>query len=885
VAPPPAAPPPAVVHARGDSFDTERSPSGLAGRGGTRFFVRSKRAEVRGDAVAFSDDHAAEPIADAVEVAGGRWVFVSFSGAVLASDGFLGALRPLGRVPVGAVTSPWSRGRAASVRVGRLWLTDGASLAEARVPGGPVAAAAFASESAGAAVHDDGSLSVTDDGGGTWRAVDLRGELALAVEFDGASLRVATTRGPMSLSNGALTPAAALPAPDAAEERAAEANRARVARAARDQEGPARGVALTLPSGARVELDDGILTWRPPGGEAAVGRVGAPGCDALASWGDGFGIQCGQLLRGDASGRLVRVELPPGERAAEAVLSDDGVHAARDGACPAPRDPNLTEEERFRAEQEGADDEAPQPPAVCVLDDGRGRWRTVPLPALEESWRRWAIVAMHGTQLLLRLGDDDARWQAFDAATGRGRDLRVEPEMAIRSLAWLRDGSLVGVGRACEAPGARCADSLLRGTPDAPLRPTPLPEGATAVAFADVSRGLARGESLGEAWRTTDGGATWDAVPVPAALRGSRFPPFARTSCDVGGCAAGLRLRVAGWGPMRAAEERVVAVDGDPPEVPDPRPRAAALTLAPMACAPARTTRPSPWRLQGGGLVAVDGEGAWSIADAGGGRTRVRWAGERGRGEAVLPFELAPARPVGLWGGAGRALVARADTGALYLAAGGAARELAGPALPVDDGGAERRGRGADVVADGPALVLQSVVQVECARVDAVLTVDGAGAVARRLAVLASAGRAFAASSPTLALARRGGRWSRALLTGDGVRVEGAGGDALLSAWSGPLRPCAGPAPAGAVTLRVTGCRAQAHCLSSSMLRGAEAEVAEVELAGAVACVRALRASGRVEGDGGAPALVAWNLRAAGGALAGFLDDGVRRAALRCAVE
>lgn len=880
----PTAPAPAVVYARGESFGDERSPSGLARRGGARYFARSLRAEVRGGDVAFSDDRAAEPVADAVEVAGGRWAFFSYGGAVTVSDGFLGALRPLGHVPAGAVTNPWSRGRATSVRGGRLWLTDGASLAEAQVPGAPVVAAAFASESAGAVVHRDGSLSATDDGGRTWRAVDLRGELALAVEFDGDSLRVATTRGPMSLSAGALAPAPAALALDDAAERVAAVHRARVALALREREGTANGTALTLPAGARVELDDGILTWRPPGGEASVGRVSSNPCDALAPWGEGFAVQCGRLLRGDASGRLFRVELPPEARDAEAVLSDDGVHAARDGACPAPRDPDVTEQDRFRAEQEGADEGAPQPPSVCVLDDGRGRWRTVPLPALEESWRRWTVVGMRGTQLLLRVGDDDARWQVFDASTGRGRDVRAEPEMSIRSLAWLRDGSLVGVGRACDAPGDRCAASLLRGSPDAALHPTQLPEGATAVAFADASRGLARGETFGAAWRTTDGGATWDAVPVPEALRGARFPTFAPTSCDAAGCAVGGRLRVAGWGPMRPAEERVVAVDGAPPEVPDSRSNGASLELAPMTCTPARATTPSPWRLPGDGPRAVDGDGAWAFAREGDGRTRARWAGVRGRGEAVLPFDLpADNGLVGLWGGPGRALLARADTGALYLAAGGVARELAGPTLPVDDGGAGLRLASSDVAADGASLMLQSTGAVAHAAVDAVLTVDAAGAVARRYAVRADPSALSAGRIPTLALARRGGTWSRAVLSGDGVRVEGAGGDALLRAWSGSLRPCAGPAPAGAVTLRVIGCRAQAHCLSSSMLRGAEAEVAEVELAGDVVCVRALRASGRVEGDGRAPAPIAWNLRAVGGALAGFLDDGVRRAALRCA--
>lgn len=876
---------PAVVRARADAGSYERSLDGLAGRGGQRFVAGNLRALVEGGRVTLADDRTAQPIADAVEV-DGAWVFVDYGGAVTASDTFLGALRPVGRVPVGATTNPWSRGRAASARAGRLWLSDGRAVSEARVPGAPVAEAAFESANVGVVVHRDGGLSVTDDGGARWRPVELRGELALAVRFDGV-MRVTTTRGVMTRAGDALTPAPASPPPPSYEEtQRVERLRRKVRDAAQARFGLRGARELTLPAGARVSLDEGLLAWTPPSGAAALGRVGGASCGALAPWGDGFAVLCERLLRGDPSGRLVRVELPPDSRDEDiTVLSDDGLHAARDGACPAPPNPDESDEDRYRSALD-APDEGARASAACVLDDGSGRWRTVALPETG-GWRRWQVAGMHGAQLLLRLGDDDARWQLFDAAAGRGRDVTSDPPAPIRALTWLRDGSLVAVGAACEA--ADCTLQLLRGAPDAPLHPSPLPERTSRVAFADAARGIALGDSLGDVWRTTDGGQHWEPVPVPEALRSvsARSPLLA--ACDGGGCQVGTLLRVAGWGPLIADEARTVDVPGEAPEAPDVRPRPAPFSLTAIRCAAVGAPAPSPWRLPGGAVRAVRGDGAWAFDRAGEHRTRVRWSGDRGRGEAVVPFDL-PERGAssGLWAAAGRGLLAAPDGPRLFDVRGAAVRELPPGLLPDASITSRVWSEGADAVFEGGVLTVQTTGDFAGAQIDLGLTLAATGATTRRYAVR---GRMFE-DPPTLALARRGGRWSRALVTADGVRVVSPdGAEALLPGWAGALPVCAGAAAVDAVLLRVVGCSAQRHCLANELLSGVRREVAEVELAPGGACLRALRASSlgavgvcRPDGAARPEVPVGWGLRAAaGGALAGFSDDGVRRVAVRCA--
>jgi photosystem II stability/assembly factor-like uncharacterized protein len=849
---------------------------GVAPRGAAAFFYGNLRALVADGHVTLSDDRSAQPIADAVDL-GGRWVFVDYGGGVMASDTFVGSLQPMGRVPLGARTNPRSRGRAAFVAAGRLWLCDGRALSEAQVPGAPVLDAAFARAAVGVVVHRDGAASLTEDGGATWRAVDLHGERALTVGFEVDALRLTTTGGERVQSGSAFDAApAASPAAPTEDAARSEGLRRAVTEAVWARDGMRGQRVVTTASGTRVTLDEGLLARTEAGGEAVLGRVGADTCEALEPWGDGFGVQCGRLLRGEASGRIVRVELPPNARDDEAtVVSDDGLHAARHGACPTPPD----------AER---DEELPTTPpsAACVLEDGIGRWRTVSLPAPGE-WQRWQIAGMHGARLLLRVGDGEAvQWQVFDTTAERGSDVASDPPTQLRELTWTRDGSLVGVGATCA--GADCTFSLVRGAPDAPLHPSMLPEGARRVAFADATRGMALGETLGEVWRTTDGGAHWEPVPVSERLRSEPVAPSATVACDTGGCQVGGSLRIDGWGSLRAETDRVVEVPGEPPEAVEVTPRPASFALDRTRCTAVGRVAPSPWRLPGDAIRSVGPTAAWTFERAGEHRTRVRWSGERGRGEAVVPFDL-PEReaPLGLWGETNRALVASPDAMQLFVASGATVRALPDALLPVTPGAFWAAS--ADVVPDGAGLTLQTTGEVARTRVDLDLSLDATGAATRHLALR---GRAVT-EAPTLALARRDGRWTRALVTASGVQVTSLdGATALLPGWTGALHPCARPPSPNAVILRVVGCAGQRHCLGGELADNVRKEVAEVELTDGGACLRsiglwALSRTGVDLGRGREGELrpIGVNLRASGGALAGFADDGVRRATLRCVAE
>jgi hypothetical protein len=81
--------------------------------------------------------------------------------------------------------------------------------------GAPVLDAAFARAAVGVVVHRDGAASLTEDGGATWRAVDLHGERALTVGFEVDALRLTTTGGERVQSGSAFdaAPAASPAAP------------------------------------------------------------------------------------------------------------------------------------------------------------------------------------------------------------------------------------------------------------------------------------------------------------------------------------------------------------------------------------------------------------------------------------------------------------------------------------------------------------------------------------------------------------------------------------------------------------------------------------------------------------------------------------------------
>ena len=131
----------------------------------------------------------------AVPVATG-WVFVTADGAVAASEGFLGAPRPLGRFPCAFKVARDSVGRAVAIgEDGSLWSTDGSgALVHSRTPG-EVRAATFMDGSHGAAVLRDGRVVLTADAGQSWSRYALLDDVAWGVAPDEGGVAIETTRG------------------------------------------------------------------------------------------------------------------------------------------------------------------------------------------------------------------------------------------------------------------------------------------------------------------------------------------------------------------------------------------------------------------------------------------------------------------------------------------------------------------------------------------------------------------------------------------------------------------------------------------------------------------------------------------------------------------
>ncbi len=157
-----------------------------------------------------------EPIDAAVRAAHG-WVFVTHS-AVYASATFTGRLHLIrsyacapesaGGPPIDspAITLHPSRGRAAITAAveGALW-SDGTVAHELELPG--AVGLAWRDEAHGAAIVGYRRLLTTHDGGGTWREVDMRGEVPVMVQGDAQGLSVNTDRGVRRVdANDALGP-------------------------------------------------------------------------------------------------------------------------------------------------------------------------------------------------------------------------------------------------------------------------------------------------------------------------------------------------------------------------------------------------------------------------------------------------------------------------------------------------------------------------------------------------------------------------------------------------------------------------------------------------------------------------------------------------------
>lgn len=124
------------------------------------------------------------------------WVFVSADGAVAASETFLGAPRPVGRVPCDFKVPRDTVGRAALLgENGSLWTTNGTNPPSRSPLPGEVRSAAFIDDLHGAAVLRDGRVMLTEDGGQRWEPRPIAPEVAWSASPESDSVAIETTGG------------------------------------------------------------------------------------------------------------------------------------------------------------------------------------------------------------------------------------------------------------------------------------------------------------------------------------------------------------------------------------------------------------------------------------------------------------------------------------------------------------------------------------------------------------------------------------------------------------------------------------------------------------------------------------------------------------------
>lgn len=893
-APAPAAPQAPVAPTEVLTRGCEVGPSAVDER---HFLLCGQRIEVRDERVVFADDETADRLQWAVEASDG-WVFITYDNLVVRSDEFTGALRPLGRFEGGFAVMSHSRGRAAILARSELWLSDGRTLARADVLGRPVISVAFFDAMNGAAVLNDGSLAITADGGARWNSVDLGGDRALSLGFDGTmtvrlALRVATLS-----PDGTLAPAPP------------------TARA--EPESPAMVMVSAALAERRIGFDRMHLTdgvWASPvdrgvtfhdgrGPDRTIGLRDTPwfgrGRSNLRPWGRSLALAMpidNELAwhRLDADGRITRVFGPDGAPSVafppEGVAwGDDGRHVGWLGRCPSTQRPGLDGEpdrDERPYESEGGERGDASPSTMCVLEDGVRRWREVPLPDAAAAGVRWSLLGFHGASALLQNTLEATEYAVVDAASGAKATVRCDdPSVHIRSLRWAFDGSLAGAGERC-ADG--CESVVLHGAAGRPLSARPSPGGDVAVDFVDADKGLALDVGFATLWRTRDGARTWETVltHVPRERADSR-----RIACDADGCLVGDRVRVRGWGALPTLDRDVVS-GSDAPVITvgeAPPPREVDLRSTRMRCEFAGASRPSPWRAAGPAMRAVWRDGVAALSHPASGdhdATRIAWWTEGRHGVTTLPAPLrarSEARSAFTLLGADRAVMAvtaNADPRLFWLDAQAARVVDRAPfdassrwsADPSEIQIAPAGGGGVALAARLPTSPSTTLI----AELDARGTVR--------------AWRVYVREERAAALARREGRWGFLSVVDErGARFEPVSGDAAVTVapWAGTMGVCVGPAADDAITLYATSTD-RAPALYTEGVGSTDGWRSVLELSRGGTCLRGLSAvlDRRYESEraGREPLRGLYSLHlgaTAAGAMEGFADDGRRRVAVRC---
>lgn len=470
-----------------------------------QLMVEGARVEVEGDELRWADSVSVDPIWCGTHV-DGRYYFTSASGALYASDTFLGPLELL-REGHFYLRSCLVRFGVHSVITGPgnlVLVGPGDRIAE--LPdslSGRVVDAAFRSPTKGVVVVVPGDALFTKDLE-TFSPVDVGGRAVLeswpeedrwvlvtddghfAIDEDGKAERLEGTFEPSFPR-----------VPEDVEARLREASIARQPLAWTEAMPDRAGRLLLLRHDDERygrPVDGAIQRWSADGLETVPAPEAIPRC-FMGSWGSQPLWRCeGKASTWDGAWREI------GE-VGTVVAAHDGSSIATEGYCL----------------PDGADE---RDRTICLYDGERWRHRT-----LEE---RWSLSDVLGEWVLLR-SRRERRVISFADPT---IDLRVElgEGLRVRSMGFDAEGGLWG--------RAGSDDGLVgfRGDPGEPVVPFALPEGTRELGMVDGRRGMAVGETLADVWVTRDGAETWEPLALPIQGEAANAPRRGHLRCGVSGC-------------------------------------------------------------------------------------------------------------------------------------------------------------------------------------------------------------------------------------------------------------------------------------------------------------------------------------------------------------
>ena len=518
------------------TLGTERDGRTRVTMGGLRMLVAD------GGAVEVARDSFAGTIVASAQVAAG-WVFAAQDGAVAVSPTFLGQLTPTRDIPDAydgsdETSAPFGRGRLVVTTRRGAFVTDGVE-PPARVSLDHrliATAAAFADRDRGVAIDVVGALHATSDGGRTWAPVaDAFGFTGL--EIDGEDI-VAT--GPYAgrqkvARDASLSAAGPLPAVQG-RARIEELVRAHIRSEVRAGDRADDHVALPDGRDVRIAADG---RW--------IGPDGRPG--PLVEVGDDPAAPA--LARARGRCRLAR-------RAEVVVVACPGsVLETTDGVTLAPRQVETGV---------GTVWLAPDGSTVAWLGTRCGSRELGPFAcfvslsdghstSIEDSLLDGAIgERMESDRLVARCGTP------LSACLVSAQGVSALVAVLGREVLFASDADILSGGRVVASVVNQHESAfLLRADPGRDVELLVVPSSTSRAVFADRDRGLAIGRTLGDVYRTFDGGEHWRRLPLRAEGRGNTSTLSGDAWCNATACGVGTRLRIEQPFAANVGSERVLA--------------------------------------------------------------------------------------------------------------------------------------------------------------------------------------------------------------------------------------------------------------------------------------------------------------------------------------